>query len=216
MREREAPGAEGHRPTGDDAISIRFRSRSARLSGLLTPHRLEGIRALNGLPAKGLSCDGGGGIPAYNTRILSLEVEDHISVPVSVDILQGRLHRRSLSAVWTKADCSLVYSGGIKSIRSQDGHRDHPFGSGVDAVREGARLDVDRDAGFLGSVFPKVFQSIIRPAAQSQVTLGSNAEACSPLSFNSTKVGFLGPGILDRIKFPKIFFVNERCINTCS
>src|SRR5439155_15414846 len=139
MLEREAPGAEGYRPRGDAAISIRFPLRSARRSGLLTPHRLEGIRALNGLPAKGLSCDGGGGIPAYNTRILSLEVEDHISVSVSIDILQGRLHRRSLSAVWTKADCSLVYSGGIKGIRSQDGHWDHPFASGVDAVRVGAR-----------------------------------------------------------------------------
>ena len=120
---------------------------SCRVSLLLTPHRLDGIRALNGLPAKGLSREGGEGIPAYNTRILSLEVEDHISVPVSIDILQGRLHRRSLSTVWTKADCSLVYSGGIKGIRSQDGHWDHPFGSGVDAVREGARLDVDGDGG---------------------------------------------------------------------
>src|SRR5439155_8372069 len=120
---------------------------SCRVSLLLTPHRLDGIRALNGLPAKGLSCEGRRGIPAYNTRILSLEVENHISVPVSVDILQGRLHRRSLSAVWTKADCSRVYSGGIKGIRSQDGHWDHPFASGFDAVREGARLDVDGDAG---------------------------------------------------------------------
>src|SRR5438093_11791803 len=86
------------------------------VSLLLTPHRLDGIRALNGLPAKGLSCEGRGGIPAYNTRILSLEVEDHISVPVSVDILQGRLHRRSLSTVRTKADCSLVYGRGIKAL----------------------------------------------------------------------------------------------------
>lgn len=57
-------------------------------------------------------------------------------IPVSVDILQSRLHRRRLSTVWTKADCSLVYSGGIEGIRCQDGHWDHPFASGVDAVRE--------------------------------------------------------------------------------
>jgi hypothetical protein len=132
-----------------------------------------------------VSCEGGGGIP------------------VSVDILQSRLHRRRLSTVWTKADCSLVYSGGIEGIRCQDGHWDHPFASGVDAVREGARLDVDGDAGFLGSVFPEIFNETYtkmnRASTDNPLPSMENPTASSLLS--PPKSGFLCPGIGGRVIF---------------
>src|SRR5262245_12409830 len=60
------------------------RRRGASL--LLTARRLDGIRALNGLPAKGFSCEGSGRIPTRNARNLGIEVEDHIGVSVSINI----------------------------------------------------------------------------------------------------------------------------------
>ena len=110
---------------------------------LLTPHRVDGIRPRDRLPTKGLAGEGGEGIPTRNARALGVQGEDHVDVSIQINILQGRVHRRSLSAGGTEQHCSRVYGGGIKGASGQDGDRDHPFAPRIDAVREAAGLDVD-------------------------------------------------------------------------
>ena len=74
-------------------------------------------------------------------------MEDQIDVPIPINILQGRVHRSSLSAGWTEQDCGRVYGGGIKGVSRQDRHRGDAFASRVDAVRVAPRFDVDCDLG---------------------------------------------------------------------
>ena len=76
---------------------------------------------------------------------LGAEVEDHVDVPVSIDVLQGRLCRSGLCADGAKADCAGFDCGGIKGGRRQNGHWRHSPTLEVDTVREAARLDVNRD-----------------------------------------------------------------------
>lgn len=101
------------------------------------------------LPTHSLSCEGGGGNPTYNTRVLGIEVEDHVRIPISVDILQGRLHWSRLGAGWAKQHCGWVYSGSIEGVSRPDCHRDYPIASRVDAVRKTSRFDVDGDRNLL-------------------------------------------------------------------
>src|ERR671915_1446111 len=92
-----------------------------------TPHCLDGIGPFDCLPAQGLTCKGGGSISTLDACVLGIELKDEIGVSISIDILQGRLHRSSLSTGCAKEDCIWVYGGGIKGASRQDGHRDHPL-----------------------------------------------------------------------------------------
>lgn len=53
-------------------------------------------------------------------RVVDLELENHIDV--SIDILQGRLHRSGLSAGCIEADRRWVYIGGLKGLGRQNGY----------------------------------------------------------------------------------------------
>ena len=55
---------------------------------LLTADRLDGIRPFDGLPVERRSCEGDSGIATLNARISHVEVEQHIGLPVAIDILQ--------------------------------------------------------------------------------------------------------------------------------
>jgi hypothetical protein len=110
---------------------------------LFTPHRADGINPPNGLPTKGLSSEGRRGISTLNGRGLGVEVEDHVGVPISIYILQGRLDGSQLGAGCTKEHSARVYGGGVEGVGRQDGHRDYPFALQVNAVRETAGLNVD-------------------------------------------------------------------------
>src|ERR671919_1494465 len=118
-----------------------------------TPHRLDGISPLDRLPAKGLACESGGGISTLDACVLSIEVEDHISVSISINVLQGILDRSGFSASSTKVDCGRVHrrsiegSSVVSGVRSQNCHRDLPTARWIDAVGEAARLNVDRHYG---------------------------------------------------------------------
>jgi len=59
----------------------------SKVNVLLTPHRIDGISPFDYLATKGFSCEGAGGIATLNARLLGVEVEDHIGVPVSIYIL---------------------------------------------------------------------------------------------------------------------------------
>jgi hypothetical protein len=63
---------------------ILFTNATVSVSSLLTPHRLDRIRAL---PTKGLSYDGGRGNPTHNARILSAQVEHQVEVAIPIGIL---------------------------------------------------------------------------------------------------------------------------------
>jgi hypothetical protein len=58
---------------------------------LLTPHRLDGIRPLDHLAAKGLSSNVRGYISTLDTCGPDVKLESQISIPVSIYILQLRL-----------------------------------------------------------------------------------------------------------------------------
>ena len=94
---------------------------------LLTTYRVDGIRSFDCLSPLGLPRDRGGGISTSNARTLGIEVQDHVGVPIAINILQGRLHWSSLSAGGAKADRGRVNGGGIESGSCQDGYRDYPF-----------------------------------------------------------------------------------------
>ena len=53
---------------------------------------------------------------------LGLELENQIDVSISIDILQGRLHRSGLSAGCIEADRRWVYIGGLKGLGRQNGY----------------------------------------------------------------------------------------------
>src|SRR5215208_6802894 len=113
-----------------------------QISPLITSDRFDEIRSCDYLPAKSLSYERYGGNPAHNTRVLGIEVEDHVDVSISIDILKGKVHRSSLSTGCPKADRARVYGGAIKGISSQNGHGDLPFAPRVDTVRQ---ADLDRN-----------------------------------------------------------------------
>ena len=108
-------------------------------------HCFDRVSPLDCLPVKGFSPEGGERIPTQNGRPLVFEMKDHVGVPVSIDILQGGVHRTSLSAVCTKENCGRVYGGSIKKVSGQNGHRYLPTAVWVNAVCEDAGLDVNRD-----------------------------------------------------------------------
>src|SRR5204863_1381587 len=111
----------------------------------LMTHRTNGIRPRDRLPAKGLPCQNLLCIATVYAYALGAEVENHVDVPVSIDILQGRPCRSGLCASGAKADCAGFDCGGIKGGRRQNGHWRHSPTLGVDAVWEAARLDVNRN-----------------------------------------------------------------------
>jgi len=112
---------------------------------LLTPCRLDGILPCDSLPTAGFAGQSGRGIPTANLCLLGIEVEDHIQVSVSIDILKSRLDWCSFRTGLPKADRGRGNSGGIKGGRRQDSHRDLAVVPGVDAIGKAPRLDVDRD-----------------------------------------------------------------------
>ncbi len=86
-----------------------------QVSLLLTPHHLDGIGPRDRLPANSLPCERSLGITTLDTRVLSVEVKDHIGVPISIHILQGRMHRSSFSPRCTKKNRCRSHGGAIKS-----------------------------------------------------------------------------------------------------
>ena len=56
---------------------------------------------------------------------LGLELENHVEGSISIDILQGRLHRSGLSTGCTKMDPRWVYIGSLNSLGRQNGYRNH-------------------------------------------------------------------------------------------
>src|SRR6266581_1459155 len=83
---------------------------------LLAPRRFHGFRPLDHLSVKGFSGQRDGDVPALNIRLLGVEVENHIGVPVTIDIFQGKVYGGSLGATRTEEDCGWIHGGGIKSV----------------------------------------------------------------------------------------------------
>src|SRR5687768_14838071 len=85
------------------------------------------------------------------TKTQSIEMEDQINVPVSIDVLQGILDWSGFSVSSTKAACGRVHRCGINGnsvvsrVRSQNSHRDLPTAPWIDAVGKAAGRDVNGD-----------------------------------------------------------------------
>src|SRR3954451_2236667 len=79
-----------------------------RGAGSLAPRRPDRVRALDRLSAQGLPGESRGRVAACNSRLLRPEVENHITAPVSVDVLGRRLRGHRLGSRDTEPDGARV------------------------------------------------------------------------------------------------------------
>ena len=60
-------------------------------------------------------------------RSITQVPRNHVEGSISIDILQGRLHRSGLSTGCTKTDHRWVYIGTLNSLGRQNGYRNHIY-----------------------------------------------------------------------------------------
>ena len=58
---------------------------------------------------------------------LGLELENHVEGSISINILQGRLHRSGLSTSCTKTDHRWLYIRSLNSLGRENGYRNHIY-----------------------------------------------------------------------------------------
>ena len=59
---------------------------------------------------------------ALNSSSLGVEVENHIDVPIAINVFQAEVHGTGLAASWTEPHYALVDRRDIKPVSRQDGH----------------------------------------------------------------------------------------------
>src|SRR4030095_9128530 len=77
----------------------------------------------------------GRSIAAPYPRVLNLETQNHISIPVSIDISQGKVYWSCLSASCTKTDCVRVNGSRVKPIVGKDRYTTLFVTVGIDSIR---------------------------------------------------------------------------------
>ena len=112
--------------------------------GLSTSSRDDGVRALNRLAAESPAGESGHGRAALNVGILGSEMEDHIHIPIAVDIFERRVYRRGLRPGCAESNCRRVYARSAKLCVRQYGYRNHAVAARVYAVRNALGLNVNQ------------------------------------------------------------------------
>ena len=87
-----------------------------------------------------------------NLCVLNPEMEEKVEIPIAIDIHHDELHRSCLRALFPKTDAVRINRVSVEVVICENGYRDDPMTTRINAVRKITRFDIDEHLGGVGSI----------------------------------------------------------------